>query len=237
MNNNQEKTLDYYRKYFQEKPLDRNSLLNPEVLLQSIAHEASIVQAFRSIAQDYSPLNIFYPGCGSGGVSYLFPRIGFSPSSIHGVDIMADRIELAKVNYPHFNFSFGDASRLDIADNSFDIVFESTMFLQIVDEELAKNIASEMVRITKPSGHIILADWRYGKPGDERFHAVNRQRIKNLFDVGRSTTITNQYLGALVPPVGRFLSKYLPWAYFPVQSLFPFLVGQVTTVLQKVANI
>jgi hypothetical protein len=39
--------------------------------------------------------------------------------------------------------------------------------------------------------------------------------------------------GALIPPVGRFLSKYCHALYFPVAALLPPLVGQVVTVLQK----
>jgi hypothetical protein len=39
--------------------------------------------------------------------------------------------------------------------------------------------------------------------------------------------------GALVPPVGRFLSSRLPGLYFAVQALMPPLVGQTTTILER----
>jgi hypothetical protein len=62
---------------------------------------------------------------------------------------------------------------------------------------------------------------------------VTPARIAALFDVGGSTSVIARERGALVPPVGRRLSRYLPSLYFLVQALLPPLVGQVTTVLRK----
>jgi hypothetical protein len=107
------------------------------------------------------------------------------------------------------------------------------MFLQLTDEDLAKQIGSEMIRVTKQGGHIILADWRYGKLGKSEFSAVNRKRISRLFALEKSTCLVAVYNGALIPPIGRFLSSNMPAAYFVIKSLFPLLVGQTTTVLQK----
>ena len=59
------------------------------------------------------------------------------------------------------------------------------------------------------------------------------RRIAALFDVGGETSVVARERGALIPPLGRFLSSRLPSLYFVVQGLLPFTVGQVTTVLQK----
>jgi ubiquinone/menaquinone biosynthesis C-methylase UbiE len=117
--------------------------------------------------------------------------------------------------------------------DQFDIVFESTMFVQLTDEHLARGTAHEMVRVTKPDGYIVLADWRYSKPGNSNYSGVSKARIAKLFDVGRATEIVRRVNGALVPPLGRFLSHYMPSLYFAVRALVPFAVGQTTTVLQK----
>ena len=162
-----------------------------------------------------------------------FVRWGFSPSSLTGIDVNADRVARARQAVPGADIRTGDASRMEFADASFDLVFESTMFLQMTDETLASSIAKEMIRVTRPGGSIVLADWRYGKPRNPDFIAVSRERISRLFEVGKSTTITRTEHGALIPPVGRFLSRSLPGLYFAAQSLLPFLVGQVTTVLKK----
>jgi len=51
--------------------------------------------------------------------------------------------------------------------------------------------------------------------------------------VGSTTSVACRRYGALLPPLGRALSRYVPSLYFPVCRVFPFLVGQVTVVLRK----
>ncbi len=75
-------------------------------------------------------------------------------------------------------------------------------------------------------------DWRYSKNKNEH-SAVNKKRIKHLFNCSKDTQYIKSINGALVPPVGRFLSQYFPFSYFLIQTIFPFLVGQKATVLKK----
>ncbi len=57
--------------------------------------------------------------------------------------------------------------------------------------------------------------------------------LRRLFDVGKRTDLIAIERGALVPPIGRFLSASLSSLYFPVAAMLPFLVGQVVYVLRK----
>jgi hypothetical protein len=118
-------------------------------------------------------------------------------------------------------------------DNTLDLVLESTMFVQITHEPLAAKIANEMLRVAKIGGYVLLVDWRYSMPNDARYRALSKRRICRLFHVGLRSTFVGTYRGALIPPLGRFLSKRAPFLYFLVCWTLPFLVGQVTTVLQK----
>ena len=115
----------------------------------------------------------------------------------------------------------------------FDLVLESTMFVQITDEGLSQKISQEMLRVTKPGGYLMLIDWRYGKPGNSEYLAVSMKRINKIFSVGSLSDVICQTNGALVPPIGRVLSKYSPSIYFLLRTVFPFLVGSKTTLLQK----
>ena len=118
-------------------------------------------------------------------------------------------------------------------DNRFDLVLESTMFVQITDDDLAQRIAEEMLRVTKSGGFILLADWRYSKPGNTSYKGLSSARIKKLFHVDARSSLHGVYRGALVPPLGRFISCRMPFLYFMLQSAFPFLAGQVTVLLTK----
>jgi hypothetical protein len=107
------------------------------------------------------------------------------------------------------------------------------MFVQILGDNLAHKIAAEMIRVTKPSGYLMLADWRYNKPGNPEYKALTKKRMTELFDIGYRCQHLKTLKGSLIPPVGRFLSKRSPSIYFLLQAVFPALVGQVTYVLRK----
>jgi SAM-dependent methyltransferase len=225
---------EWYRKYYAEKGAERNSLLhNPEVLYQKLAQEAALVRALQCARPEHETARVLDVGCGDGTTLLGFLRLGFAPGNLHGIDFQEERIARAKETCPSIHFAHGDAAKLEFASESFDLVHEATMFIHSVDEELSRKIAGEMVRVTKPGGHILLCDWRYSKPGSAAHCAVTQKRIAELFEVGRKTSRCGVFAGPLLPPIGRFLSRRLPSAYFLVSGLLPFLVGQVTTVLRK----
>ncbi len=226
---------DWYREYYAEKGAERNSLLhNPEVLFQNLAQDAAMVRAVQSIRPNPEVAQVLDVGCGVGSSLITFLRLGFIPGNLSGIDMQESRISQARERCPGMNFQSGDARRLELAADTFDLVHEAMMFIHSVDEELSQKIAGEMVRVTKPGGHILLCDWRYSKPGSAAHKALTQKRIARLFKVGSETVRCGVFPGPLLPPVGRFLSHRLPSAYFLVRALFPFLVGQMTTVLRKV---
>jgi ubiquinone/menaquinone biosynthesis C-methylase UbiE len=229
-----QKTEDWYDEYYKKQGMDRNNILrNPEVLFGNLAHEASIINAFRSTGLSPERTLLLDVGCGSGGGIITFLNMGFPPKNIHGIEILAERAMYAANMFPTVNIQCGDAASMEYGEHTFDLVYASTMFVQIGDEALAEAIAHQMWRVTKPSGYIVLVDWRYNKPGNAQYTALTRQRISRLFNVGTKCQVADVYHGMLVPPLGRFLSKRIPALYFFVQALLPFLVGQVTTVLRK----
>ena len=103
--------------------------------------------------------------------------------------------------------------------------------MMLTSEDIARRIAREMLRVTRSGGYLVLVDWRYAKPKSRDHRPMSPGRL--LFDVDRATDVVAGERGALVPPLGRFLSRRAPSLYFAVQALMPFAVGQITTVLQK----
>lgn len=231
----EKQTQDWYKDYYEKKGKDRNDLLaNPEVLFQHLAFEVSVISALRRATNlNRETSRILDVECGSAGSLIKFLQLGFSPKNLYGIDVLQSRIDEGRIKYPNLNFICDDAASMPFESYLFDLVLESTMFVQIADEELSQRISKEMLRVTKINGYIMLIDWRYGKPGNSNYLALSNKRINKMFSVGSLSDVICQTSGALVPPVGRPVSKYLPSAYFLLRAIFPFLVGSKTTLLQK----
>ena len=230
-----QETQDWYKDYYQKKGQDRNDLLtNPEVLFQNFAFDDAIISALRKAENiNRQSSKILDVGCGSGNSLAKFIQLDFPPDNLYGIDILEERVEEAHKKYPNLNLSYDDAASMTYDSDTFDLVMESTMFVQLTDEELSQRISQEMLRVTKPGGYILVIDWRYGKPGNKDYSAVSKERIRKLFSVGSLSDIVCQQNGALVPPLGRAISRYLPSVYFLLRSVIPILVGSKATLLKK----
>jgi ubiquinone/menaquinone biosynthesis C-methylase UbiE len=227
-------TEECYREYNARKGADRNSLLcNPEVLFQCLARDAAMVRALRWINPNAGTARVLDVGCGDGDSIWILLRLGFAPGNLCGVDIQEERVVQAKATNSLVNFECADATRLGFGDSTFDISMESMMFLQLTDDNVARRIANEMIRVTKPGGMLLVSDWRYSKPGSSEFKGVSPRRIAELYEVGTRTEVCKTFRGPLVPPIGRFLSKHVSSLYFVVHTVFPFLAGHTITILRK----
>jgi len=227
---NSDSVAKVYSDYYKAKGNARNDVFAPDVLFQLLAYEKCRIEAFRHVDRTARVVDI-----GGGGGSGIFSllKFGFQPEQLSIVDIHPDRIAHARECLPeHVEVIEGDASRMEFfKDAAFDVVTSSTMFLQITDQNLARSIAQEMVRITKPGGTILIFDWRYDfwRKG---YRACDTARMNDLFSIGRQTVFVQKIKGQLVPPLGRFLSKHLPALYFIMQAL-PFMTGLYCYVLTR----
>jgi ubiquinone/menaquinone biosynthesis C-methylase UbiE len=227
----------WYCDYYLKAGADRNDIRrNPGALFQVLAMERSFVRAFSRIPLPPSDLRILDVGCGSGGSWYQFFRLGASPQSTVGIDLQMERLAQIPILYPKSLGVQADGLRLPFRAECFDLVHESTMFATIGDDEVRAGIAAEMLRVCRPHGYVLLVDWRIGKFWDSRYKALSRSEVRKLFGMGKMTKLVGVGRGALLPPIGRFLSAHAESLYFLCASLFSPLVGQVTYLLQKVCE-
>jgi len=223
-----------YDEYYEKHGAGRNDLLaNPEVTFQTFAFDRANIRALRQLRLDREKAKVLDVGCGSGSSLIQFLRLGFPAANLTGVDSDAARIDEARERFPNVRFECESAEHLSFPDSAFDLVFESTLFMMLTSDSIARAVAVEMLRVTRPGAHVMLADWRYAEPRSKDHRAVSAKRIESLFDVGTATDVVARERGALVPPLGRALSRIAPPLYFVVQALLPFAVGQITTVLRK----
>lgn len=174
---------------------------------------------------DYSILEV---GCGSGNVLAGFRQWGAQSNSLHGIDLLPERIESAQKQYPHLHFYCQNAEHLNFDNECFDIVVIFTVFSSILDPAMAQNVAGEIDRVLSPTGVILWYDFRYNNPRNPHVHGMNQSSIQQLFPnySNRLKTIT------LLPPLARRLGKLTPILY-PLLSVIPPLRTHYLGLLQK----
>ncbi|MFA5832074.1 MAG: class I SAM-dependent methyltransferase [Bacteroidota bacterium] len=235
MLNREEVTKKWYDVYYGKHGKNRNNLRrNKEVLFQNLALEVSVIRAFGYINQDSKSALVLDVGCGNGVEIFQFVRLDFQIENIYGIDLNNERLEQGIKSFPQAKLTSGDASNMPFEKNKFDIVFESTMFSTLPDDNLCQAISNEMVRVCKHGGYLVLVDWRYKKPQNPNYNALNRKNLSRYFSIGTMTELITIQNGALIPPLGRFLSRRAPSLYFLIAKAFPLLVGQVVYVLKKI---
>jgi SAM-dependent methyltransferase len=157
-------------------------------------------------------------GCGGGWFLATMQTLGASAAKMHGIDLLAESIELARSKYPEFDFRVGNAEELPYADASFDLLLAVTVFTSILQPEMRANIAAEMSRVLSSEGSILWYDFRYDNPWNPHVRAVSRAEVAKLFPgfAPDLETVT------LVPQLARRLGPLAPSLYRPLRSL-PFL--------------
>lgn len=162
---------------------------------------------------EYSVLDA---GCANGLFSFA---ISNKVKEIAAIDINHGFLELAEkkaqqhgVN--NIKFSFGDVQELFFPSNSFDLTYSLSVLVLVGD---IKKAISELVRVTKPGGHLFLdltgkynlsqRFWRkwYASKGHYDFNALAWSEIVGICEVQNLEIIESHAMG--------FLDQ---WKYLPV---------------------
>ena len=113
-------------------------------------------QIFEEVDQELKVLlsgaKILDLGCGTGHFAKYIQSKGFEA---HAVDPSVKMLEFARANFPDINFLEGVASSLPFPDNYFDLVI-SIEVLRYLDTTDVKQAYSEMYRVLKPGGRILI---------------------------------------------------------------------------------
>jgi SAM-dependent methyltransferase len=140
-------------------------------------------------------------GCGRGEWLAVLEDFGAQRERISGIDLDAVRVEDCRRRFQGADLRVGDATKLPWESATFDVVLQSTVFTSILDGNVRKQVAAEMVRVLRPGGTIIWYDFRYDNPRNANVRGINARELKELFaacDVDvRSAT--------LAPPIARWL--------------------------------
>ncbi len=171
-------------------------------------------------------------GCGYGSLLGWFHGLGIPPANLFGVDLIPDRIKIAREMFPAFTFVEGNAERFDFPDNCFDLVPVFTVFSSILDPMMARNVARNISRVLTREGAVVWYDMRYPNPWNPNLAAMTKRRIGELFP---SFTLELESI-SLLPPLARRLGRYTDHAY-PLLASPPILRSHYLGLLSPIREV
>jgi ubiquinone/menaquinone biosynthesis C-methylase UbiE len=168
-------------------------------------------------------------GCGTGHWLREFVKWGALPEHITGVDLLPDKVATARKLCPEqVAILCGNATRLALPDEAFDLVFQSTVFTSMLDADMKRQVASEMRRVVKRDGLILWYDFFADNPWNAEVRGIRKREIHQLFPDCRVELrrIT------LAPPLLRFLAPY-SWLACYVLGRIPWLCTHYLGIIHR----
>jgi len=130
--------IEFYKKFGLDQMQEREFILN-----KSLPIEGTILEI----------------GTGKGHFALALAQSGYRFTT---VDIDKEEQEITRLNFRHFNldhlvnFKIDDARHLSFPDKSFDVIFCINVYHHL---KTPVQILSEMLRVLKPKGKIVLSDF------------------------------------------------------------------------------
>jgi ubiquinone/menaquinone biosynthesis C-methylase UbiE len=168
-------------------------------------------------------------GCGAGEWLRDFVKWGARPENMTGIDLLKERVSKARrLCPPAVQIECASGADLPFSDATFDLVLQSTVFTSILDPELKRRVAAEMMRVVKVDGFILWYDYHVNNPWNPDVRGVKRREITRLFpsyqiELQRTT---------LLPPLARLVAPYSYLACYILGKL-PLLCTHYLGVIRK----
>jgi len=207
-------------RYARRAPQDaRYSLLNPAALAAWQERQRAMLRMFaQQGCTDLASLDLVEVGSGGGGNLLELLRLGFTPSRLAGVELLADRHAAARAVLPAaVALTHGDALAFLQQSPRCDIVYQSTVFSSLLDAAFQQRLADAMWAAVKPGGAVLWYDFTYDNPRNPDVRGVPLARIRALFPQARLSVrrVT------LAPPIARAVCRVHPALYTLLNTLPP----------------
>ena len=222
--------------YYQEREAAgfsrRYSLFQRGSLFRMQQFERDVLAALaRHSVTSLGDQHILDIGCGDGGLLRRLVSWGADPTRLAGVDLLPERVAIARRIEPCLDVRQADASALPFADAAFDQVYQLTVFSSILDPAMRQAVAREMARALRPGGLVVSYDFHVAR--DRRnTRPLRAAELVALFpgfslDVRRVT---------LIPPLARALAPR-SWLLCELLESIPLLRTHELAVLVKPGRI
>ena len=180
--------------------------------------------------RSFEKTKILEVGCGTGAWLREFIKWGARPENILGIDLLSERISEARMLCPAaVRLKCNSAAQLGEPNATFDLVLQSTVFTSILDAELKRQIASEMLRVLNLEGAIIWYDFRFDNPKNPDVHGIEKNEIADLFPECRVVL----HRLTLAPPIGRPMGNLSPALYRVLSCIKPLCTHYLGIITRK----
>lgn len=179
----------------------RYSLTSTANLMAVQERERYLLGQFARRGWSTADIDCLDVGCGSGGELARLIAYGADPRRLHGIDLRNEAIAKAMSRLPLCDLVTGDASEMPYATSSMDVVMQLTVLSSILDEEVRRRVAAEMIRVCRPSGLVVSYDFSIN-PTNPDTRGLGRDEIRRLFP----SCQVRIHGVTLAPPVARLIA-------------------------------
>jgi SAM-dependent methyltransferase len=170
-------------------------------------------------------------GCGTGKWLRDLIAWGADPETLYGVELLQGSAARARRLCPQsVSIECGNAAALRFDSDSFDLVLQATVFTSVLDPDMKRAMAAEMLRVLRPGGLVIWYDFFLRNPNNPYVQPVTKTDIKRLFP-GCSIELRRV---TLAPPLARMLA-HRSWPTCALLSRLPPLCTHYLGALRKPA--
>lgn len=202
----------------------------PDVLINLYRFQMETAACLRKAGcEDLSKLRVLDVGCGGGIWLQQLCAWGARATNLHGIDLLQDRIAIARQLGPEIDYRVGSGWQLPFEDASMDLVTAHTVFSSILDSRARQRLAGEMTRVLGAHGRLLVLDFRISRPSNRDTIGIRQREIRRLFPGFQLHTRSLD----LAPPIARRIAPVSPLLAMMMEALCPFLRTHELHLLQR----
>lgn len=107
------------------------------------------------IRQHVAPGHALDVGCGTGVLAAALSDQGYA---VTGIDPFEGMLKFLTARRPEIDAVHGFGENMPFADNSFDLTYCVAVMHHVAEQQAVRATLLEMVRVTKPGGHVLVWD-------------------------------------------------------------------------------
>lgn len=155
-------------------------------------------------------------GAGSGDNALFLKRAGFDWNNIYLNELLSERLNTLKSWFPTDRIFDGDICQIQSPDFEFDLIFQSTVFSSVLEQDLHQRMMTKIKSLLKPGGYFLWYDFIYNNPSNPDVSGIPVKEVQALCE-GLEFIASERV--TLLPPLGRRVGRLCPI----FNTLLPFL--------------